>query len=150
MITNEQIGNSFEDHFEQLTDNGALCVNRKDLHWKTWHACALWAQKQILDGASEGFEEAYSKINVYEGYELAQKEMWQAAILAAQKAHAGEIEKLKQRLEEAEGVIRLEYIHCMPCSGAGHDSEGNECSICEGSGAGQAKRFYLKKHGGGK
>jgi hypothetical protein len=41
------------------------------------------------------FKEAYNKINVYDGYELAQREMWQAALDYERKRS----EKLKEALE---------------------------------------------------
>lgn len=65
------------------------------------------AQQDIFSQASEGFEEALKSINVYEGYELAQKEMWQASSLANAKkmqekdAEIKRLQKENQELREA-------------------------------------------------
>ena len=48
---------------------------------KAWQAGAEW----MLSQASSDFKDALAKINVYDGYEKAQLEMWQSARLSSAK-----------------------------------------------------------------
>jgi septal ring factor EnvC (AmiA/AmiB activator) len=52
----------------------------------------------------QGFEEALARINVYEGYDLAQKEMWLAACESMEAKHREEIEQLEKKVSRWEDV----------------------------------------------
>ncbi len=69
------------------------------------------AQQDIKEACSEGFEEAFNKVNVYEGYELAQKQLWQAAKLSSEKIIQEKDQKVAELEEKYDKAVKdIKYL----------------------------------------
>lgn len=109
-MNQDKIKEGFDKWWQDITAKNDRVVPDFIEPEELWLACAEWMMSQ----ASDDFKGALNAINVYDGYDKAMLEMWQAAKLSSMKELAEKDVRIKELESELYRInqFRITKAYC--------------------------------------